>query len=93
MKFPDAAFIKCDFAGFRSARVTNFLFYSRRRYLGDVARMSEKELLNERGVGRLTVREIKRGLKIHGLNLGMVIPGWPPENVEELSRRLEGGVY
>jgi DNA-directed RNA polymerase subunit alpha len=24
-----------------------------------------------------------------GLSLGMDVPGWPPENIEELARKLE----
>ena len=36
-----------------------------------------------------TVDEIKEVLAQMGLHLGMEIPNWPPENIEELAKRLE----
>ena len=29
------------------------------------------------------------GADLHGSSLGMTVPGWPPENVEDLAKRLE----
>ena len=28
-------------------------------------------------------------LQAMGLHLGMQIPGWPPENIEEMAKKLE----
>ena len=33
--------------------------------------------------------EIKEVLSSMGLRLGMDIPGWPPENIEEMAKKLE----
>jgi DNA-directed RNA polymerase subunit alpha len=35
------------------------------------------------------LNEIKEVLSQMGLHLGMEIPTWPPENIEELAKRLE----
>ena len=34
-------------------------------------------------------QQIKEVLSSMGLHLGMQIPGWPPENIEDLAKRLE----
>ena len=39
--------------------------------------------------GRKSLNEIKEVLKGMNLELGMDITSWPPENVEELARRLD----
>ena len=33
--------------------------------------------------------KLEKFLKIMGLELGMVIESWPPENIEELVKRIE----
>jgi DNA-directed RNA polymerase subunit alpha len=35
------------------------------------------------------LNEIKEVLTQMGLSLGMQIPNWPPENIEELAKKLE----
>jgi DNA-directed RNA polymerase subunit alpha len=35
------------------------------------------------------LNEIKEVLSSMGLRLGMDIPGWPPENIEEMAKKLE----
>jgi DNA-directed RNA polymerase subunit alpha len=35
------------------------------------------------------LNEIKEVLASMGLRLGMDIPGWPPENIEEMAKKLE----
>src|SRR5207237_548064 len=35
------------------------------------------------------LNEIKEGLAQMGLHLGMEVPGWPPENIDELAKRFE----
>ena len=39
--------------------------------------------------GRKSLNEIKEVLAQMGLHLGMEVPGWPPENIEELAKRFE----
>ena len=58
-------------------------------YIGDLVRKSEGEMLRTPNFGRKSLNEIKEVLTIMGLTLGMDIPGWPPENIEELAKRLE----
>ena len=58
-------------------------------YVGDLVLKSGSELLRIRRLGRGTLSEIKGSLARMGLHLGMDVPGWPPENVEELAGRFE----
>ena len=37
----------------------------------------------------ISLNEIKEVLASMGLRLGMDIPGWPPENIEEMAKKLE----
>ena len=39
--------------------------------------------------GRKSLNEIKEVLGQMSLHLGMEIPYWPPENIEELAKKLE----
>ena len=50
---------------------------------------SEPEMLRTPNFGRKSLNEIREVLKIMGLELGMVIESWPPENIEELVKRIE----
>ena len=50
---------------------------------------TENEMLRTPNFGRKSLNEIREVLEIMGLTLGMVIPNWPPENIEELTKRLE----
>jgi hypothetical protein len=43
--------------------------------------------------GRKSLNEIKEVLAEMGLHLGMEVPGWPPENIEEMARDAERGVH
>ena len=38
---------------------------------------------------RKSVNEIREVLKVMGLELGMVVENWPPENIEDLVKRIE----
>ena len=38
---------------------------------------------------RKSLNQIKEVLAPMGLGLGMDIPGWPPENIEEMAKKLE----
>jgi hypothetical protein len=55
-------------------------------YIGDLVHKTEAELLREPNFGRKSLNEIKEVLVQRGLHLGMEVPGWPPENVDNLVR-------
>jgi len=50
---------------------------------------TEAEMLRTPNFGRKSLNEIKEVLAQMGLHLGMEIQGWPPENIEELAKRLD----
>ena len=58
-------------------------------YIGDLVQKTESEMLRTPNFGRKSLNEIKEVLAQMGLYLGMEIPNWPPENIEELVKRLE----
>ena len=58
-------------------------------YIGDLVQKSEQEMLRTPNFGRKSLNEIKEVLASMGLSLGMNVPGWPPENIEDLARRVE----
>ena len=39
--------------------------------------------------GRKSLNEIREVLKVMGLELGMDVENWPPENIEDLVKRIE----
>ena len=41
-------------------------------------------MLRTPNFGRKSLNEIKEVLASMGLHLGMDVPGWPPENIEDL---------
>ena len=47
------------------------------------------EMLRTPNFGRKSLNEIKEVLAQMGLHLGMEVPGWPPENIDELAKRFE----
>jgi DNA-directed RNA polymerase subunit alpha len=47
------------------------------------------KMLRTPNFGRKSLNEIKEVLAQMGLHLGMEVPGWPPENIEELAKRFE----
>lgn len=72
-----------------SVRSANCLKNDNIVYIGDLVQKSEGEMLRTPNFGRKSLNEIKEVLAQMGLHLGMEIPNWPPENIEELSKRLE----
>jgi DNA-directed RNA polymerase subunit alpha len=72
-----------------SVRSANCLKYDNIVYIGDLVQKSEQEMLRTPNFGRKSLNEIKEVLTSMGLSLGMTVPGWPPENIEDLAKRLE----
>jgi DNA-directed RNA polymerase subunit alpha len=72
-----------------SVRSANCLKNDNIVYIGDLVQKSEQEMLRTPNFGRKSLNEIKEVLATMGLSLGMTVPGWPPENVEDLAKRLE----
>ena len=57
-------------------------------YIGDLVQKSESDMLRTPNFGRKSLNEIKEVLSIMGLHLGMHVEGWPPENIEELAKKM-----
>ncbi|MGS1015713.1 DNA-directed RNA polymerase subunit alpha [Allosphingosinicella humi] len=72
-----------------SVRSANCLKNDNIIYIGDLVQKTEAEMLRTPNFGRKSLNEIKEVLSSMGLRLGMDIPGWPPENIEEMAKRLE----
>jgi DNA-directed RNA polymerase subunit alpha len=72
-----------------SVRSANCLKNDNIVYIGDLVQKSEQEMLRTPNFGRKSLNEIKEVLASMGLSLGMTVSGWPPENVEDLAKRLE----
>ena len=63
-----------------SVRSANCLKNDNIVYIGDLVQKSESEMLRTPNFGRKSLNEIKEVLTNMGLNLGQIIPEWPPEN-------------
>jgi len=72
-----------------SVRSANCLKNDNIVYIGDLVQKSEPEMLRTPNFGRKSLNEIKEVLGTMGLSLGMDVVDWPPENIEELARRIE----
>ncbi len=72
-----------------SVRSANCLKSDNIVYIGDLVQKSEGEMLRTPNFGRKSLNEIKEVLTQMGLTLGMAVPNWPPENIEDLARRME----
>ena len=72
-----------------SVRSANCLKNDNIVYIGDLVQKTEAEMLRTPNFGRKSLNEIKEVLSQMGLHLGMEIPNWPPENIEELAKKLE----
>jgi DNA-directed RNA polymerase subunit alpha len=58
-------------------------------YIGDLVQKTEAEMLRTPNCGRTSFNEVKDKLAQMDLRLGMEIPGWPPRDIEELSKRFK----
>ena len=72
-----------------SVRSMNCLKNDNIIYIGDLVQHTEAAMLRTPNFGRKSLNEIKEVLAQMGLHLGMEIPNWPPENIEEMARRIE----
>ncbi len=72
-----------------SVRSANCLKNDNIVYIGDLIQKTEAEMLRTPNFGRKSLNEIKEVLSSMGLKLGMEVPNWPPENIEELAKKLE----
>jgi DNA-directed RNA polymerase subunit alpha len=72
-----------------SVRSANCLKNDNIVYIGDLVQKTEQEMLRTPNFGRKSLNEIKEVLTSMGLSLGMTVPGWPPENIEDLAKKLE----
>jgi len=72
-----------------SVRSANCLKNDNIVYIGDLIQKTEGEMLRTPNFGRKSLNEIKEVLSSMGLSLGMDVPNWPPENIEDLAKKLE----
>lgn len=72
-----------------SVRSANCLKNDNIIYIGDLVQKTEQEMLKTPNFGRKSLNEIKEVLTQMGLVLGMHVPDWPPENIEDLAKKIE----
>jgi DNA-directed RNA polymerase subunit alpha len=72
-----------------SVRSANCLKNDNIVYIGDLIQKTEAEMLRTPNFGRKSLNEIKEVLSGMGLHLGMDVEDWPPDNIEDLAKRLE----
>jgi len=72
-----------------SVRSANCLKNDNIVYIGDLIQKSEAEMLRTPNFGRKSLNEIKEVLSQMGLHLGMHVPNWPPENIEEMAKKYQ----
>ena len=72
-----------------SVRSANCLKNDNIVYIGDLIQKTEGEMLRTPNFGRKSLNEIKEVLTTMGLSLGMDVPNWPPENIEDLAKKFD----
>ncbi len=72
-----------------SVRSANCLKNDNIVYIGDLVQKSEGDMLRTPNFGRKSLNEIKEVLSIMGLHLGMQVEGWPPENIEDMAKKVD----
>jgi len=72
-----------------SVRSANCLKNDNIVYIGDLIQKTEAEMLRTPNFSRKSLNEIKEVLAQMGLHLGMDVPNWPPENIDDLAKRYE----
>ena len=76
-----------------SVRSANCLKNDNIVYIGDLIQKTEAEMLRTPNFGRKSLNEIKEVLSQMGLHLGMHVPNWPPENIEDLAKKYQEHQY
>lgn len=72
-----------------SVRSANCLKNDNIIYIGDLVKRTESDMLRTPNFGRKSLNEIKEILAKFNLRFSMDVPDWPPENIQELSKRYE----
>ena len=72
-----------------SVRSANCLKNDNIVYIGDLVQKTESEMLRTPNFGRKSLNEIKEVLQQMELGLGISVPDWPPENIEDLAKQFE----
>jgi len=72
-----------------SVRSANCLKNDNIIYIGDLVQKTESEMLRTPNFGRKSLNEIKEVFTQMELNLGMSVPDWPPENIDDLAKKYE----
>lgn len=72
-----------------SVRSANCLKNDNIIYIGDLVQKTEADMLRTPNFGRKSLNEIKEVLTNMGIHLGMKVEGWPPENIEDLAKKME----
>jgi DNA-directed RNA polymerase subunit alpha len=72
-----------------SVRSANCLKNENIFYIGDLIQRTEADMLRTPNFGRKSLNEIKAMLEALGLSFGMTVPGWPPDNLDEWSKKLD----
>jgi hypothetical protein len=76
-----------------SVRTANCMQRENIVYIGDLVQLSESQMLKFQNLGRKSLFELKDVLSGFGLRFGMEVSGWPPENIEALSKAINRGEY
>ena len=71
-----------------SVRSANCLKNDNIVYIGDLIQKTEAEMLRTPNFGRKSLNEIKEVLSGMGLHLGMDVEDWPPDNIEDLAKKV-----
>lgn len=72
-----------------SVRSANCLKNDNIIYIGDLVQKTEAEMMRTPNFGRKSLNEIKEVLAQMGLQFGMEFVDWPPDDIEEMARRLD----
>ena len=75
-----------------SVRSANCLQNANIKYIYELVSKTEGEMLRTKNFGRKSLNEIKEVLNSMSLYLGMEIPNWPPDNIAEMSKKLEDAI-
>jgi hypothetical protein len=72
-----------------SVRSANCLKNENIIYVGELVQKTDAEWVLTPNFGLKSLNELKEVLAQIGLRTGMEVPGWPPENIEELAKNID----